>query len=88
MRAKVIVETKDIICGGRDKLSLRCDTLCLIESSNRSCRGLTSSILWVPFLTALIPVCLLCHFGVDYGGVWYHTWFQAPKRTVSRQKCS
>lgn len=34
-----MVQKSDIICGGgggdgRDKLSLRCDTLCLIESTH------------------------------------------------------
>lgn len=54
-----MVQKSDIICGsggGRDKLSLRCDTLCLIESTVQtdwaedwllvSCE--------VPFLTVLL----------------------------------
>jgi len=44
-----MVQKSGIICCARGKISLRCDALCLIGSTNRLWRGLASGISWVHF---------------------------------------
>lgn len=66
-----MVQRSSVICGARGTLSLRCDAFCLIGSMKRLWRGLTSSISWALFLTALL--CLYAYRAIlasTVGDVW------------------